>query len=227
LLNRWFPNWGRVVETIDQGNAKLTFSQFGEDQMVWERFQNKRNGFYVDVGCHHPFRYSNTALLSNFLDWRGINIDPDARAIAQFQEHRPNDINLLCAVDREAGETEMFFFEDGAINSLDPDMAAAQTKQYGTPRRERVPVLRLRDVLDLHLPKDVQIDYMNIDCEARDHAVLESNDWEKYRPRLLSVEVHGFDPGHPGGNPTFQFLEAQGYIFFAQYYATSFYEIRG
>jgi hypothetical protein len=121
----------------------------------------------------------------------------------------------------------MFFFEDGAINSLDPDMAAAQTKQYGTPRRERVPVMRLRDVLDLHLPKDVQIDYMNIDCEARDHAVLESNDWEKYRPRLLSVEVHGFDARHPGGNPTFQLLEAQGYTFFAQYYATSFYEIRG
>ena len=36
---------------------------FGEDIEVNKFFQNKLEGFYVDVGCYHPLEGNNTHLL--------------------------------------------------------------------------------------------------------------------------------------------------------------------
>ena len=34
-----------------------------EDTNILSYFNNKRNGFYVDVGCFHPINRNNTYLL--------------------------------------------------------------------------------------------------------------------------------------------------------------------
>ena len=40
---------------------KNFFSQFGEDRIINEIFEeNYTDGFYVDVGCFHPIKHSNT-----------------------------------------------------------------------------------------------------------------------------------------------------------------------
>jgi hypothetical protein len=54
-------------------------------------------GFYIDVGAHHPFRYSNTHMLYR-RGWRGINIDPIPGAKIAFDRFRPGDINLEMGV---------------------------------------------------------------------------------------------------------------------------------
>ena len=53
---------------------KKTYSAHKEDLIVSKFFRNKKNGFFVDVGCHHPSRINNTFLLYQ-LGWRGVNID--------------------------------------------------------------------------------------------------------------------------------------------------------
>ena len=52
---------------------KKKYSQCGEDIFLQNYF-NKKKGFFIDIGCHHPFRYNNTFRLYN-LGWKGINID--------------------------------------------------------------------------------------------------------------------------------------------------------
>ena len=44
------------------GGLRVRFSQYGEDTIIRKYF-NKSEGFYIDVGAHHPFRQSNTAFL--------------------------------------------------------------------------------------------------------------------------------------------------------------------
>ena len=40
---------------------KNYFSQFGEDRIIKELIKpNYKNGFYIDVGCYHPKKHSNT-----------------------------------------------------------------------------------------------------------------------------------------------------------------------
>ena len=36
------------------------YAQEGEDAVLTCMFDKKINGFYVDIGCHHPHRFSNS-----------------------------------------------------------------------------------------------------------------------------------------------------------------------
>jgi hypothetical protein len=67
------------------------------------------------------------------------------------------------------------------------------------------------------------IDLLNVDAEGWDHVVLESNDWETYRPEIIAVESHGFNLNCPSENRTLQFLTSKGYSLNSHVIATSVY----
>lgn len=83
----------RLRDTIFDVYAKKSYSQEGEDMVLQRIFDGKTNGFYVDVGAHHPFRFSNTYFFYR-LGWSGINIEPNPEASDLFQSARRKDINL-------------------------------------------------------------------------------------------------------------------------------------
>jgi len=68
------------------------YSQGAEDIILASIFGNREKGFWVDVGAHHPQRFSNTYLFS-LKGWTGINIDALPGSMAIFKKMRPNDIN--------------------------------------------------------------------------------------------------------------------------------------
>jgi len=43
--------------------------------------------------------------------------------------------------------------------------------------------------LEEHIPSNVKIDFMSIDVEGEDMNVLESNDWDLFRPNYVLVEI--------------------------------------
>ena len=57
---------------------KRNFSQANEEKIISELFKKKPKGFYIDVGCYNPRKYSNTALLYK-KGWTGINIDAEKK----------------------------------------------------------------------------------------------------------------------------------------------------
>ena len=59
--------------------------------MLYRIFEGRKTGFYVDIGCHHPFRFSNSYLFYK-LGWRGICVDPLPGTKALFNKWRPEDI---------------------------------------------------------------------------------------------------------------------------------------
>ncbi len=175
-------------------------SQLGEDVMLrafLDAFLAENpdyRGFYVDIGAHHPLRYSNTALFYK-AGWRGINIDPTPSAIEAFKKYRPDDINILSGVAKESSELDFYMFEDHAINTFSKDFAdnfindaSRDWKFLGT---QKIMVQPLSKILDAHLPKNKRIDFFNIDTEGLDIEILESNNWEKYSPNYILIEIHG------------------------------------
>lgn len=85
VVRRMFP---RQVAIADKplpisGHAKLSFSQEGEDMLLDRFFMNQKDGFYVDVGAHHPERFSNTNYYY-LRGWRGINIEADPSLMKEF-----------------------------------------------------------------------------------------------------------------------------------------------
>ena len=81
--------------------------KFSEDKgkhflFLKDYFKEKKDGFYIDVGCFHPIRLSNTKFLYD-KGWRGINIDISSFSIDLFNYARPDDINLNIAARSTIG----------------------------------------------------------------------------------------------------------------------------
>ena len=64
-----------------------SYSQEGEDLVLRKIFKKQDKGFYVDVGAHHPKRFSNTFLLYK-KGWNGINIDATPGSMKLFNKFR-------------------------------------------------------------------------------------------------------------------------------------------
>ena len=80
----------------------------GEDLQVKKYFNNKKDGFYIDVGAYHPVHRNNTILLYEN-GWEGINIDISYFSIKLFNHLRPKDTNLNLAISKTNGYVEMYY----------------------------------------------------------------------------------------------------------------------
>lgn len=190
-----------------------SYSQDGEDMILKSFYESRKGykGFFVDVGAHHPIRYSNTWYFYK-KGWRGINIEPTPTAITAFQLLRRRDINLNIGVAPQKGTLRFYAFNEPALNTFSAEAAkkASASGRYNVIRELDIPVVPLGEVLDTHLPAGQVIDVLTIDVEGFDLDVLKSNDWEKYQPLHILVEEH-VDLETIGASPIYRFLKEKGY----------------
>ena len=183
------------------------------------------SGFYVDVGAHHPIRFSNTYYFYE-RGWRGINVEPAPNAIAQFDRIRPRDVNVALGVAEAPGRMTYYVFDEQALNTF--DAALARDREASTPyhvvRTETVAVERLEAILRDKLPPGQAIDFMSIDVEGLDLQVLRSNDWAAYRPQFVLAEALGFRLEQAAQHPLHQFMHDVGYELVAKTLNTLFYQ---
>ena len=148
----------------------------------------RKRAIFVDVGAHHPFRFSNTQFFYQ-RGWRGINIEADPAAHALFQEYRPEDINVSCMVSDEEKTYDFDIYNEPALNSG----VAARREHVGTnyfvKETLSLPARRLSSILDDYVPAGTEIDFLSVDVEGFDLNVLRSNDWSKHKPRFVVVEI--------------------------------------
>lgn len=169
--------------------GKTIYSQEGEDVLLARFIGEKKKGFYVDVGAHHPSRFSNTFYFYK-RGWQGINIDPWPKSMQLFRILRHRDINLEIAVSEKESVLDFHIFEEPLLNTGDPELAKSRNKNQSS-QVVSVKALPLKKILEEHLPKGVLIDFMSIDVEGMDLSVLRSNDWSAFRPKYVIIEALG------------------------------------
>ena len=213
----------RVATALDV-NCNISYSQEGEDRVLSRFLEGRKAGFYVDVGAHHPIRFSNTFLFYE-RGWRGINIEPSPNAIGQFNRKRRRDINVEKGVGETPEELTYYMFDDPALNTF--DKALMQERETQTPYRvvgtTRVMVERLETLLRENLPQGQMIDFMSVDVEGFDLQVLHSNDWRRYRPEFVLVEALDFKLDSASQHPVHIFMSGIGYELAAKTLNTLFY----
>ena len=207
----------RVLDKVAPGllYGRRFYSQAGEDMLLSLYYEGKKHkGFYVDVGAHHPYRFSNTAYFYK-RGWRGINIEPTPSLFKAFPRLRRRDINLNVGIGN--GEKLTFYvFNEGALNTFDPALAKERDgkihlgRQYKIIDRIEVQTRTLADILDKYLPAGTPIDLLTIDVEGMDFAVLKSNDWTRYLPQFILVECES-ELDDLSDDEIYQFLHAKGY----------------
>lgn len=67
-----------------------------QDRFVAETLKFKKNGTFLDIGCHHYKNISNTYYLENELEWSGIGVELEPSFEKDWIEHRPNS-KFVCA----------------------------------------------------------------------------------------------------------------------------------
>ncbi len=208
--------------------AKTCFAHWGEDMVLSHVFNDIPNGRYLDIGCFHPEAASNTQLLHR-KGWSGVNVDPNKFMIDEFKLQRPNDVNLNVAVGKEHGTLEYYFFNDWASsNTCSPEFAAAISKGQNIPvdSQRLVEIVPLLEIMETYF-RTAPPDFMNVDVEDLDADVIASNDWKRFRPKVIAVEEISFSSRDPGKSTIFNVLDENGYLFFSRTIFTNFFIERG
>ncbi len=171
-------------------HSNISYSQEGEDMILNRFFEHQKKGIYVDVGAHHPFRFSNT----NFFyrkGWTGINIEPMPETAHLFRRYRQKDINIQKGVSLKEEQLLYYVFEETALNTFSEDKANEYIKAgLRLVKKSPIETVPLHIILDANLPAGTTIDFLTIDTEGLEMEVLQSNNWEKYKPAFVILEAH-------------------------------------
>jgi len=189
-------------------------------------FERQSSGFYIDIGAHHPFRFSNTCLFYK-QGWRGINIDAMPGSMKLFHKYRKRDINLEVGISNNQENLTYYIFNEPALNGFSKELSEKRNGnkegQYYIVKTINLKTYKLMDILEKYLPSSINIDFFNIDVEGFDLQVLQSNDWNKFRPRVVLVEIDGKCFYSIEQSEESQFLNQCGYMLFAKTVKTAFF----
>ena len=202
----------------------LYFSQEGEDILLERLLPPKERGIYLEIGAHHPLRFSNTA--SFYLKgWRGIVVEPDVRNQELFQKFRPEDIFVNKAIGSAHVHRPFYLMEESALNSFDKTYVdwLVNEKNYKLYKELQLEVYPLSTLIS-EFPILEQVDFLSIDVEGLELEVLKSNDWDKLRPTLIVIEILDAKLDSLGTFEVHQFLERQGYTAVAKTMNSVFYK---
>lgn len=189
-----------------------SYSQKGEDLIIDRLLGHKKNGFYVDVGAYDPHRFSNTKRFYK-KGWRGINIEPNFSGYQKFLKHRKTDINLNIGIGQINSKLKFYKFNPNTLSTFSKEEADNYVEQgYKLKDTIDVCVRKLADVLNQYC-KNKEIDFISIDTEGSDAIVLKSNDWSRFKPKLICIEsvVHSIDGKGKKKNNIALFLKGLGY----------------
>jgi FkbM family methyltransferase len=207
--------------------STLSYSQEGEDLILKRIFEGQKTGFFVDVGAHHPKRFSNTYLFYK-TGWRGINIDAMPGSMDRFKEVRPEDTNLEIAISDKEEKLIFHIFNESALNTFDSLHAEkfSLNTNYKVIEKKELRTFPLGEILKKYNPEGKQIDFMSIDVEGLDLNVLKSNNWIKFKPLIILVELLEMKSiNEIKKSEIYLFLISKDYVFFAKTLNTCFFKI--
>ena len=166
---------------------KNFYSQFGEDKILFELIpKNFKSGFYVDVGCFHHKKYSNTYLLHK-RGWVGVNIYMEKDKIDLFNIARPGDYNFLGAISDKKDKVKIYRNQKyGVSSTINPDFL----DKKNIIDEHVIETTTLNDVLNNSPYQNKKIDLLNIDTEGNDFKVLKSLNFKIYDPSIIVIETH-------------------------------------
>lgn len=192
-MNKKYLNIQKYIQFFTKkvlGRATTTYSQCGEDLILDYLHHHKDTGFYVDVGANDPRIFSNTYFFYK-KGWNGLVIEPNIKKLNEYKYRRARDIRGHYAVGPK-GSFTFFKFKEDALNTMSEEVAHSYEKMgHKIISTDTVPSLPLSDIFK---EKNItHIDFISIDTEGQNFEVLQTNDWNVYRPNFVVVETAEFD----------------------------------
>ena len=171
-----------------------SYAQCGEDVVVSQIFEylKMERPTYLDIGAFLPI-FSNNTYLFYERGARGVLVEPNVDLIPELKRKRPKDTVLGVGIGiSDESAAPYYCMTLPQWNTFDKDEAERRVaKSVGQVKIEKVVPLRLvpiNRVIDEHF-KGKGPDYLSIDVESLDLAILKTLDFSKYRPKVICAET--------------------------------------
>jgi FkbM family methyltransferase len=193
--------WKDILAT-----EKKIYSQHDEEVIIRDFFQDRREGFFLDVGSARPKANSTSYYLEGHLGWTGIAIDALPEYAPQYARQRPRAKFFNYIVTDHAGTVDEFYRVKRA-----PGLSSTiKDRQWNghTLRAQTimVPTITLDRLLDR---EGIQkIDFLSMDIERGAPRALAGFDIERFAPELVCIEA-GTGVDYQSG--LLQYFSAHGY----------------
>ncbi len=161
----------------------LMLSQAGQDYWVYgEAFNEKKCGYFLDIGAHDGMTFSNTYLLEAKYGWSGICVEANPLTFLKLEKTRKAKCLNIC-LDRCEGEVDFALRGVmGGIMGLDNE--ESDTIPEEVIKLRSTPLVKVLE--DQHVPRVIY--YMSIDVEGAEERVLGGFDFHKYTFRCFTIE---------------------------------------
>jgi FkbM family methyltransferase len=220
-------NFKRLIRKCIAGSyvvrtkAFASFSQTGEDLIVSYLFHQLRieKPTYLDIGTNYPVSANNTYFFYN-KGFTGVCIEPDPEIYKVIKKKRPKDIVLNAGIGfDDSNSAELYIFPDpySGWNTFSEEDAKYREKESGISilKKIKIPLLSINSVIEKYLQPHPN--FISIDVEGLDLAILQTLDFEKYKPEIICAETITFSTKNEEQKITTiaNFLQAKGYFVFA------------
>jgi FkbM family methyltransferase len=158
------------------------YGNYLQDKLV-EIFNNKEDGFFIELGANDGLTQSNTAFLEKYLNWKGILIEPSIKGYNSCKINRINSICLNCAC----------VSDDYNLDYVEGDfdghcMSSINGKRLNRNNLSSVKAMTLNKILNVY--NVTSIDFLSLDTEGYELNILNGLDLKNYRPKYILIELY-------------------------------------
>lgn len=182
-------------------------AQLRQDLFVLLETGFKTSGFFVEFGATNGIDLSNTYLLENRFSWTGILAEPAKIWHEELKLNRSAIIDHDCVWSTSGESVSLNIVEEAEFSTIEAFSSRdrhASKRQAGI--RYEVNTVSLFDLLRRH-NAPAEIDYLSIDTEGSEFAILSAFDFASYDISIITCE-HNFTNDRKA---IFDLLSSHGY----------------
>ncbi len=167
-------------------------SQSREDILIFDFFERRGPGFFIEAGAYDGVSYSTTYLLER-IGWRGLLVEPIPHKAESCCRNRPRSHVVQAALGSSNSDEgiEFTFAEDprggGMLSFLQADKGHIERcrSEQCELQTIRVPMRTLNNLLD---GLTQTVDFLSLDLEGAELDALRGFDIAKFTPKMILLE---------------------------------------
>lgn len=207
-----------------QQKGKLSYSQCGEDIIV--DFLRQQIGltsfFYLDIGANDASHLNNTFYFYVNKN-SGVCVEPDPVLFRDLQKRRRRDLCLNVGIGtNENTVSDFYVMSERTLNTFSKD-TAHRIADEGFIRIEDVVQIPLITFDQLVSDLDQTPNFVSLDVEGLEFEILNSINFQKYRPEIFCIETLTFSQKEKGRkiDEVITYMKDNGYLLYADTYINS------
>lgn len=171
--------------TSDNNNNRIVSqSQARQDEVVYNLLRQQKGGYFVDLAANDAIALSNTYVLEQQYDWKGICIEPNEMYWKNLSLYRSCDL-YGAVLGKNKYQTVHFRFEAGDHGGI-ADNGFDNGKRWQSSSELRQTTTLLEILQRSRAPST--IDYLSLDVEGAESFILLDFPFDKYTFKILTAE---------------------------------------